>query len=84
MEQCATAGEAGSAAPFPADADPGIAVSFLRCAPASCFAEFDINDDRDCASGNGKVTYADVSGQDVVVPLSFSGFSQAFEALAKE
>lgn len=71
-----------------ADADPGIAVPFARCAPAGCFAEFDIKDDvlkkLRVASGNGKITYADVSGHEVVVPLSFSGFNQAFEALAKE
>jgi invasion protein IalB len=71
-----------------ADADPGIAVPFARCAPAGCFAEFDIKDDvlekLRAASCNGKVTYADVGGHDVVVPLSFSGFDQAFEALAKE
>jgi invasion protein IalB len=71
-----------------ADSDPGIAVQFGRCAPSGCFADFDIKDDMlkkfRAASGNGKVTYADAGGHDVVVPLSFSGFSQAFEALAKE
>jgi invasion protein IalB len=71
-----------------ADADPGVAVQFARCAPAGCFADFDIKDDMlkklRAASGNGKITYADVVGHEVVVPLSFSGFNQAFEALAKE
>ena len=71
-----------------ADADAGIAVPFARCAPAGCFADFEIKDDVlkkfRAASGNGKITYADVSGHDVVIPLSFSGFNQAFEALAKE
>jgi invasion protein IalB len=71
-----------------ADADPGIAAPFARCASAGCFADFELKDDVlkkfRAASGNGKVTYADVAGHEVVVPLSFSGFSQAFEALAKE
>jgi invasion protein IalB len=71
-----------------ADADPGITAPFARCAPTGCFADFEIKDDVlkrfRAASGNGKITYADVGGHDVVIPLSFSGFNQAFEALAKE
>jgi invasion protein IalB len=70
------------------NADPGIAAPFARCAPAACFADFDVKDDMlkkfRAASGDGKITYADVTGHDVVIPLSFSGFNQAFEALAKE
>jgi invasion protein IalB len=71
-----------------ADADPGITAPFARCAPTGCFADFDLKDDMlrkfRTASGNGKITYADFNGHDVVVPLSFSGFSQAFDALTKE
>ena len=71
-----------------ADADPGITGPFARCAPTGCFTELDIKDDMlkkfRAASGNGKITYADVNGHDVAIPLSFSGFNQAFEALAKE
>jgi len=71
-----------------ADADPGITAPFARCAPAGCFADFELKEDMlkkfRATSGNGKITYADVTGHDVVVPLSLSGFSQAFEALAKE
>jgi invasion protein IalB len=71
-----------------ADADPGIAAPFARCAPIGCFADFELKDDVlqkfRASSDNGKVTYADVTGHEVVVPLSFSGFSQAFDALAKE
>jgi invasion protein IalB len=70
------------------DADPGVAAPFARCAPSGCFVDFELKDDVlkkfRTASGNGKITYADVNGHDVVVPLSFSGFSQAFDALAKE
>jgi invasion protein IalB len=71
-----------------ADADPGVAAPFARCAPAGCFVDFELKDDMvkkfRTASGNGKITYADVTGREVVVPLSFSGFDQALEALAKE
>jgi invasion protein IalB len=71
-----------------ADNDTGISVPFARCALTGCFADFDIKDDMmrkfRAATGNGKVTYADFTGKEVVVPLSFSGFTQAFDALAKE
>ena len=71
-----------------ADADPGVAAPFARCAPTGCFVDFELKDDVlkkfHAASGNGKITYADATGHEVVVPLSFSGFSQAFAALAKE
>jgi invasion protein IalB len=71
-----------------ADTDPGIATPFARCAPAGCYVEFELKDDVlkkfRAASGNGKITYADVTGREVVVPLGFGGFDQAFEALTKE
>jgi invasion protein IalB len=71
-----------------ADADPGVAAPFARCAPSGCFVDFELKDDMvkkfRAASGNGKITYADVTGHEVAVPLSFSGFDQALEALAKE
>ena len=70
------------------DADPGIAAPFARCTPNGCFADFDIKDDvlkrLRAASGAGKLSFADAGGHDVTVPLSFSGFNQAFEALARE
>jgi invasion protein IalB len=71
-----------------ADTDPGVAAPFARCAPTGCFVDFELNDDLlkkfRAASGNGKITYADVTGHEVVVPLSFNGFNQAFAALVKE
>ena len=71
-----------------ADADPGIAAPFARCVPAGCVADFVLRDDVlkkfRATSGNGKVTFADANGHEVAVPLSFAGFGQAFEALAKE
>jgi invasion protein IalB len=71
-----------------ADADPGVAAPFARCAPTGCFVDFELKDDVlkkfRAASGNGKITYADFAGHEVVVPLSFNGFNQAFAALEKE
>jgi invasion protein IalB len=70
------------------DSDPGLAAPFARCVPSGCFADFDIKDDAlkrfRTASGAGKLSFADAGGHDVAVPLSFKGFSQAFDALSKE
>jgi invasion protein IalB len=69
------------------DSDPGIAAPFARCVPGGCFAEFDLKDDMlkkfRASSATGKLTFADAGGHDVAVPVSFSGFAQAFDALAK-
>ena len=70
------------------DIDSGIAAPFARCLPAGCFAEFELKDDSlrkfRAASGAGKLSFADAGGHDVVVPLAFNGFVQAFDALARE
>jgi invasion protein IalB len=70
------------------DSDPGFAAPFARCVPAGCFAEFEIKDDAlrklRTASNPGKVLFADASGRDIAIPLSFKGFSQALDALLKE
>lgn len=71
-----------------ADTDPGVSAPFARCIPNGCFAEFDLKDDLlrklRAASGTGKLSFPEASGQEVSVPLSFKGFDQAFEALARE
>lgn len=71
-----------------ADADPGFVAPFATCTPNGCFAEFDLKEDmlkklRE-ATSVGKLSFADAGGHDIVVPISFNGFSQAFEALAKK
>jgi invasion protein IalB len=70
------------------DDDAGFVAPFARCLPAGCFADFDLKDDLlkklRAASGGGKLSFADASGHDIIVPLSFNGFAQAFDALAKE
>jgi invasion protein IalB len=69
------------------DADQGIAVPFARCTPGGCFAEFDLKDDVlrkfRAAAGAGKFSFADAGGRPIAVPVSFDGFAQAFDALAR-
>src|SRR5262249_36149236 len=54
-----------------ADADPGVAAPFARCVPTGCVVDFELKDDVlkkfRAASGNGRITYADVSGREIVV-----------------
>jgi invasion protein IalB len=70
------------------DSDSGLAAPFARCVPAGCFAEIDVSDEAlrklRAANGAGKLSFADAGGRNISVPLSFKGFSQAFEALVKE
>ena len=71
------------------NADRGWSAPFARCVPVGCFAEFAFNEDavsklRSAPAGPGKVSFADASGHEIAVPLSFRGFDQAFDALAKE
>ena len=71
-----------------ADSDPGIASPFARCLPVGCFADFELKDDVSktfaAARGAGRVTFADAGGHGIAIPLSFNGFTQALDALAKE
>jgi invasion protein IalB len=72
------------------DSDAGVAAPFARCLPAGCFADFEVKDDTlkkfraAGGAGPGKLSFKDAGEHDVAVPLSFKGFSQAFDALAKE
>ena len=69
-------------------ADPGLAAPIARCVPAGCFADFELKDDVPkkfrAAAGGGRVLFADASGRGITIPLSFNGFTQALDALAKE
>ena len=71
-----------------ADSDPGMVSSFSRCLPVGCFADFELKDDVPkkfgAAQGGGRVFFADASGHSITIPLSFNGFTQALDALAKE
>lgn len=70
-----------------ADNDPGMTAPFARCVPTGCFADFELRDDLlkklRAADGTGKLSFADSGGHEIHIPVSFKGFNQAFEALAK-
>lgn len=70
------------------DKDPGTVTPFLRCVPAGCFTDVEIKDDLmkkfRAMSEAGKIAFKDAAEHDVVIPLSFKGFGQAFDALSKE
>jgi invasion protein IalB len=70
------------------DDDPGLVTPFATCTPNGCFALFDLKDDVLAklrgASGAGALSFADSGGHPIKVPLSFNGFSQALDALAKK
>jgi len=67
---------------------PPIAVTYKRCLPAACFADVELKDDlikkiRD-ATDQGTLEFDDSNARPVKVPVSFKGFAQAFDAMAKE
>jgi invasion protein IalB len=70
------------------EADQGLDTPFARCTPNGCFAEMELKDETlkkfRSASGPGKLSFADAGGHNVAVPLSFNGFSPAFDALIAE
>jgi len=70
------------------DDDPGVIAPFANCNPNGCFAEFDLRDDLlkklYGATSAGKMSFADAGGHTITVPMSFNGFSQAFDALSKK
>ena len=69
------------------DADPGLTAPFARCTPEGCFADFVVGDEAlkrlRAAGGGGHLNFADAAGRQVVIPLSFKGFGQALDALAR-
>jgi invasion protein IalB len=70
------------------DGDQGLALPFTRCVPDGCFADFEIKEDTlkkfRSASTGGKLSFADASGRGISIPLSFNGFSKAYDALTKD
>ena len=67
--------------------DIGAPTPFARCGPAGCFAEIGLTAEAQkqfrTATEPGRILYKDAAQQDVAVPLSFKGYSQAFEAFTK-
>ena len=70
------------------DDDPGWAMPFATCTPNGCFALFDLKDDIlkkfRAGSNAGSFSFANSTGHVVKIPVSFSGFGQAFDALLKK
>ena len=69
------------------DGDPGFSTPFDHCLPSGCFAEVDLKEEMvkrlRAAEGQGKATFKDAAGRDVIIPVSFKGFREALAALAK-
>lgn len=67
--------------------EPGIAAVYGRCLPAACLADADLKDDQikklRGLTENGKLQFKDAAQQDVVIPVSFKGFDQAYDAMQK-
>ena len=60
----------------------------MRTRQHGCFAEFEVKDEtikqRIAISAPGKLTFADAGGHEISVPISFKGFTAAFDALLKD
>jgi invasion protein IalB len=67
--------------------DPGIVAVYARCLPAACLADANLKDDQikklRGLTENGKLQFKDAAQQDVVIPVSFKGFDQAYDAMQK-
>ena len=70
------------------DADPALNAPFAQCVPSGCFADFALKDETikklGALSAPGKLTFADAGGHEIAVPISFKGFTAAFDALLKD
>jgi invasion protein IalB len=67
---------------------PGIPAAFNRCFPGGCVAEAEIADDilknLRARTSPGRLEFKDANQHDIAAPVSFKGFSQAFDALMKD
>ncbi len=68
--------------------DRGLNFPFTRCVPAGCLAETPLKEEEmkrfRAETQPGKMLYKDAADRAVVIPLSFKGFGQAFDALIKQ
>ena len=66
----------------------GITAAFKRCVPVGCFADFDLTEDLlkklRALTAQGKYEFKDAAQRVVAIPISFTGFGQAYDALLKE
>jgi invasion protein IalB len=63
-------------------------LTWVRCLPTGCFANGIVSDDvlrkLRALKDAGRMEYRDGTGRDVVLPISFRGFSEALDAFASE
>lgn len=68
--------------------DASLSAPFTRCGPAGCFAEIALNaaaiQKFRAGTAPATIVFANAVQAPVTIPLSFKGFGQAFDALAKE
>ena len=68
--------------------EPGITATFKRCVPNACLSDVDLKDDMikklRARTENGRIEFKDAAQRDVAIPVSFKGFGQALDAMAKE
>jgi invasion protein IalB len=70
------------------DKQPALAIPFSRCFANACFASGPVTDDLAkklrVRTEAGRVEYKDGNQRDIAVPVSFNGFTTAFDAWQKE
>ena len=68
--------------------EPALPATYRWCVPAGCFADIDLKDDLvkklRVRTLPGRFEFKDAGQRPVAIPISFKGFGQAFDALAKE
>lgn len=68
--------------------EPPVVAAYKRCTPAACFGDAELKDDvirkMRARTEAGRLEFKDATQRDVAIPVSFKGFGQAIDALAKE
>jgi invasion protein IalB len=68
--------------------DTAIVANYRWCIPTACMAFVEIKDDTirkfKAATAPGKLEFKDANQKDIALPVSFRGFSAAYDALSKE
>lgn len=71
--------------------DMPISLGFRQCTPRGCFAEAELRDEAALrrlrahpAETVGRLEWRDATGSELGIPVSFRGFTAAFEALVRE
>jgi invasion protein IalB len=73
---------------FAKASDAPVELTWQRCTPGACFASATLSTEAakliGAQSEAGKIVYKTAAEQEIALPLSFRGLSQALDALAKE